>query len=327
MGPGRRRSWRLRRRAGHAREVMRNPDVADRASISRASSRFRCRRAAASSAGAGSRSRARARTICAISRCSFPLGVVHLRHRRFGLGQVDAGARYALPGARAETQPQPRARRRAQEHRRRRASRQGHPRRSEPDRSHAALESRDLHRALHPHPRAVRATARGADARLRAGAVFVQRQGRTLRGVPGRRHHPHRDALPARRLRDLRSLRRQALQPRHAGDPVQGQEHRRSAQHDRARRDRVHGLGAADSPEARNPARRRPRLHPSRPVGDDALGRRSAAHQARQGTRAPRHRPHALHPRRADHRAFTSTTSRSCSRCSAGSPTPATRSS
>ena len=28
-----------------------------------------------------------------------------------------------------------------------------------------------------------------------------------------------------------------------------------------------------------------------------------------------RHRPHALHPRRADHRACISTTSRSCSRC------------
>ena len=33
------------------------------------------------------------------------------------------------------------------------------------------------------------------------GPVLVQRQGWSLRGVPGRRHHQDRDALPARRLR------------------------------------------------------------------------------------------------------------------------------
>ena len=48
-------------------------------------------------------------------------------------------------------------------------------------------------------------------------------------------------------------------------------------------------------------APRRPRLHPCRPAGDDALRRRGAARQARQGTIEARHRPHALHPRRADH--------------------------
>ena len=50
------------------------------------------------------------------------------------------------------------------------------------------------------------------------------------------------------------------------------------------------------------PAPRRPRLHPCRPAGDDAVGRRGAARQARQGTVEARHRPHALYPRRADHR-------------------------
>ena len=49
-------------------------------------------------------------------------------------------------------------------------------------------------------------------------------------------------------------------------------------------------------------APRRPRLHPCRPAGDDAVGRRGAARQARQGTVEARHRPHALHSRRADHR-------------------------
>ena len=39
------------------------------------------------------------------------------------------------------------------------------------------------------------------------------------------------------------------------------------------------------------------------PVGDDAERRRGAARQAVEGAVAPRHRPDALHPRRADDRA------------------------
>jgi excinuclease ABC subunit A len=39
-----------------------------------------------------------------------------------------------------------------------------------------------------------------------------------------------------------------------------------------------------------------------RPAGQYAVGRRGAAHQARQGVVAKRHRQDALHPRRADHR-------------------------
>ena len=45
-----------------------------------------------------------------------------------------------------------------------------------------------------------------------------------------------------------------------------------------------------------------PRLHPGRPAGDDAVGRRGAAREAVEGAGAARDRPHALHPRRADHR-------------------------
>ena len=54
--------------------------------------------------------------------------------------------------------------------------------------------------------------------------------------------------------------------------------------------------------QARDAGPRRPRLHPYRPAGDDALRRRGAAREARQGAVEARHRPHALHPRRADHR-------------------------
>ena len=53
------------------------------------------------------------------------------------------------------------------------------------------------------------------EARMRgydAGTFLVQRQGRPLRGVPGRWDHQDRDALSARRLRAVRGLQRQALQ-------------------------------------------------------------------------------------------------------------------
>ena len=109
-------------------------------------------------------------------------------------------------------------------HRRRRASRQDHRYRPVADRPHAALQPRDLYRRLHADPRLVRRPARGQGARLRAGALLVQRQGRALRGLPGRRRHQDRDALPARRLRPMRRLQGQALQPRDARDPVQGQD-------------------------------------------------------------------------------------------------------
>jgi excinuclease ABC subunit A len=46
-----------------------------------------------------------------------------------------------------------------------------------------------------------------ACARLQARALQLQRQGRTLRGVPGRRPDQDRDALPPRRLRHLRGMR------------------------------------------------------------------------------------------------------------------------
>ncbi len=65
-----------------------------------------------------------------------------------------------------------------------------------------------------------------------AGPLLVQRQGRALRGLPGRRRHQDRDALSARRLRHLRPVQGQALQPRDAGGDVQGQVDRRRARHD-----------------------------------------------------------------------------------------------
>ena len=108
----------------------------------------------------------------------------------------------------------------------------------------------DLHRRLHADPRLVRGIARGQGARLWAGALLVQRQGRALRGVPGRRRHQDRDAFPARRLCPVRRLQGQALQPRDARSRVQGQEHRRRARHDGRGRRRVLPRRAGDPREA-----------------------------------------------------------------------------
>ena len=59
---------------------------------------------------------------------------------------------------------------------------------------------------------------------------------------------------------------------------------------------------AVDPRQARDAAAGGPGLHQDRPAGDDAVGRRGAAHQAGQGAFAARDRAHAVYPRRADHR-------------------------
>ena len=88
--------------------------------------------------------------------------------------------------------------------------RQGDRHRSVADRPHPALQPCYLHRQLHPDPRLVRRPARKPGARLQARPLQLQREGRPLRGVPGRRRAQDRDALPARRLRHLRRLPRRS---------------------------------------------------------------------------------------------------------------------
>ncbi len=91
----------------------------------------------------------------------------------------------------------------------------------------------DLHRPLHLHPRAVRDAARRAGARLQGRPLFVQRQGRPLRDLPGRRRHRHRDALPAGRLRHVRGVQGPPLQPRNARNQIPRQVDRRNPRPDR----------------------------------------------------------------------------------------------
>jgi excinuclease ABC subunit A len=123
--------------------------------------------------------------------------------------------------------------------RRARAHRQGRRHRPVAHRPHTAVQPRHLHRGVRRHPQALREDARGPGARLRAGSLLVQRQGRPLRGVSGRWRHQDRDELPARRLRAVRGVQRRALQPRDAAGHLQGQEHRRRARHDGGRGARV----------------------------------------------------------------------------------------
>ena len=157
-------------------------------------------------------------------------------HRSVGVGQVHVRQRGALQGGRQPPAPRQAATGRAPADQRSRPGRQDHQHRPIADRAHAALQPGHLHRPVRPHPRALLAHAGGTGARLQARTLLVQRQGRALRGLPRRRPDQDRDALPARRLRALRAVPRQALQPRDAGGALQGPDDRRRARHDTSRR-------------------------------------------------------------------------------------------
>ena len=170
-------------------------------------------------------------------------------------------------------------------------------------RPHPALQPGHLHQALRPGAGAVRQHARRPGAGLQAGPVLLQRGRRALRGLQGRRHHPHRDALPARRLHPLRPVQGQALQPGDPGDPLEGAQHRRRP---RVVGERGAGLlrePAGAGPGAPDPLRRGPGLREAGPARPDPVGRRGAAGEAGLGAGQAGHRAHLLHPRRAHHRA------------------------
>ena len=126
--------------------------------------------------------------------------------RRERIREVDARQRHPVQIARQDALPGGRRAGRTRSDRRHRPHRQSDRDRSVADRTHAAQQPGDLHRAVHLHPRSLRDDARCQGARLQAGPLFVQREGRPLRGVPGRRRDCHRDALPARRVRHVRAV-------------------------------------------------------------------------------------------------------------------------
>ena len=167
--------------------------------------------------------------------------------------------------------------------------------------------------------------AGGEDPRLPAGPLLVQREGRPLRGVPGRRHDQDRDALPPRRVRAVRGVQGRALQPRHARHHVEGQEHRRRARHAGRGGARVLREPAVDRAAAADARRRRARLRAARSARAHAVGRRGAAREAVDRARQARDRPHDLHPRRADHRPPLRRRAPAARTCCSGSSTTATR--
>src|SRR5579872_7450474 len=229
-------------------------------------------------------------------------GRLHLHHRRLRRRQVDLYRRDPLQGRGPAAEQRLGRAGAARAHRGAGAFRQGHRHRPVADRAHAALKPRHLHRRLPADPRLVRWPAGVESARLWAGTLLLQREGRPLRGLPGRRADQDRDALPARRLRHLRRLQGQALQPRDPGDPVQGQVDLRRPRHDGRRGGGVFQGGAGAAREDGDAEARWPGLHPGGPALDDHLRRRGAAGEAVEGAVAPGHGAHPLHSRRADHR-------------------------
>ena len=129
--------------------------------------------------------------------------------------------------------------------------------------------------------------------------------------------------LPGR-LRAVRDVPRQALQQGDARGAVQGQVDLGRARDVGRGGARLLRPDPEDPPPAADAARRRARLHPARPAGDDVVRRRGAARQARLGAVEGRDRAGRSTSSTSRRRASTSPTSRSCSRCCSGSSTPAT---
>ena len=173
-------------------------------------------------------------------RCRVPAREVHRGDGRFGQRQVDAGERHPVSRAGAACVQIPREARLARRHHRAAAHRQGDRDRPGADRTNAAVESGDVHGSVHAHSRSVRDAPGIARTRLQARPFQLQCEGRTMRGVPGRRHEAHRDELPARRLCHLRCLPGQALQLGDTAGQIQGLLDRGSARGDGRR-------GAAES--------------------------------------------------------------------------------
>ena len=102
-----------------------------------------------------------------------PARVLHVRHRRLGLGQEHAGQRHPLPRAGADAhgaRVEPGAHDALEGSS---TSTRSIDIDQSPDRPHAALQPGHLHRALHADPRAVRAAAGSARARLQPGPVLA----------------------------------------------------------------------------------------------------------------------------------------------------------
>ena len=154
------------------------------------------------------------------------LGDRCVRFRQIDSGQRHPGGRAGQPAQRRPAGPRP-----AYPGHRTGPPGQAGPGRPVADRPHAPIQPGHLHRGVRQDPHPVRGHHRGQSPWLPTGSVLVQRQGRSLRGVHGRRHHQDRDELPARRVRAVRGVPRRPVQPGNPGGALQGQDHLRSAGH------------------------------------------------------------------------------------------------
>ena len=269
--------------------------------------------------------RARAQP-AATSTSTFPLGCFVAVTGVRGSGQEHARQRHPLPVADAEDLPVEDVARPAQD---------GSRASSTSTRSSTSTSRRSGARRARTRPptpacstRSARCSPATQEAKVRGylpGPVLVQREGRPLRGVRGRRHDQDRDALPARRLRAVRGVQGRPLQPRHARHHVQGQEHRRGARHAVRGGARVLRQPAGHRPAHADAGRRRPRLRAPRPARADAVGRRGAAGEAGDRAGQALDRPHDLHPRRAHHRPPLRRRAPAAHACCSASSTRATR--
>ena len=182
----------------------------------------------------------------------FPLGLFIAGDRRFRQRKIDAGERHSVSRGIEGGLRIARRAGRARIHQRPGADRQSDRDRSGAHRPHAALESGHLHAGVHADSRSVRHAAGIARARLQARPLQLQRQGRALRSLPGRRAEAHRDEFPAGRLRHLRRVPRPPLQSRNAAGEVQGLFHRRSAGSDGGGSAAAAGKHSADPGQAGN---------------------------------------------------------------------------
>ena len=113
-----------------------------------------------------------------------------------------------------------------------------------------------------------------------AGTFFLQHSRRALRDLPGRRHGHGRDAVSGRRRADLRGVQRHALQAGGPGGSLSRQEHPRGAEPDGERGAALLLRRAQDRGEAARAGGSRAGLSAAGTIGDHALRRRGAAHEA-----------------------------------------------
>ena len=300
---------------GTPEQVHGGRGVAHRPVPRRARARSRCRRSAASPP-ATSRSRAPRSTTCKSIDVEVPLGVVLLRHRRVGLGQVDARQRGPLQGGRQPAAPREAAPGRAPADQR--ASTRSTRSSTSTSRRSGARRAR-----TRPPTSGVFDHIRDLFSRTQEARARGYKPGRFSFNVKGGRcevcrgdgqikiemHFLPDVYVPCEQC-DGKRYNRETLEVRFKGKTIA----------DVLDMTVEEALGLLRAhPEDQAPpagaARRRARLHPARPAGHDAVGRRGAAGEA--GDRAVARSPPAgrctssTSPRPA----CTSPTSSGCSRC------------